>query len=108
MASILSDWLYFNISSAPFVLFPQEDWIPVKWVRTPYYDDHFDIQDEQFLLGKTLVMLGKTEPNLIGQSCQVMGLGLYEKFPLGLQLLETLVSGGGSALVAKESVSLGG
>ncbi|XP_064609642.1 small ribosomal subunit protein mS27-like [Liolophura sinensis] len=93
-------------AQAPLEEEEEEDWIPVKWVRTPYYDDHFDIQDEQLLLGKTLAMLGKTEPNLIGQSCQVMGLGLYEKFALGLQLLETFVSGGGSALVAKESMTL--
>ncbi|XP_052796232.1 28S ribosomal protein S27, mitochondrial-like [Mya arenaria] len=65
-------------------------YIPKSVITNPYYDDHFDIKDERFLLGKTLYNLGKHTQGLDGtlsRTLQLIGLGLYEKFELANQLL---------------------
>ncbi|XP_060594104.1 small ribosomal subunit protein mS27-like [Ruditapes philippinarum] len=64
---------------------------PVKVIRNLYYDDHFDIKDDRFLLGKTFYLISKNTPRLEGtfsRSLQLLGLGLYDKFELGNKLLE--------------------
>ena len=61
------------------------EYVPVKVVHNQYYDDHFDIEDEQFLLGKTLYYLAKEIPDLdktLANSLQLLGLGMYNKFKL--------------------------
>lgn len=71
------------------------EYIAVKVIRNPYYDDHFDIKDERFLLGKTLYNLGSNTPVIDGalsRSLQLIGLGLYEKFELANQFLEKWIS----------------
>ncbi|KAL4227721.1 ribosomal protein S27 [Mactra antiquata] len=75
---------------------PDEDieYVAVKVITNPYYDDHFDIKDERFLLGKTLYNLSKNTAMLdpeFSRSLQLIGLGLYEKFELANQLLEDWV-----------------
>lgn len=67
-------------------------YIPVKVIRNPFYDDHFDIKDERFLMGKTLYCLAKScslLPPELSRTLQLIGLGLYEKFELANQLLES-------------------
>ncbi|XP_053405902.1 uncharacterized protein LOC123566391 isoform X1 [Mercenaria mercenaria] len=71
------------------------EYIAVKVIRNPYYDDHFDIKDERFLLGKTLYNISKNTATLDGafsRSLQLIGLGLYEKFELANQLLEEWIA----------------
>ncbi|XP_005098013.1 28S ribosomal protein S27, mitochondrial [Aplysia californica] len=72
----------------------EEDWIKVKYIRYPYYDDHMDIKDERFLLGKTLLMIGNTDsidvPSDVRNSLKVIGSGLYHKFARGLARLKDI------------------
>lgn len=83
----------------------EEDWIPVKYIRYPTYDDHFDIQAEQYLLGKTLYLLGAEFVNsVLGNSLQVLGLGLYHKFSSCLDLLEKIAEFP-DATIVQESLS---
>jgi len=35
--------------------------VAVTVIAQPYYDDHFDIKNEQFLMGKTLAMIGRKQ-----------------------------------------------
>lgn len=74
----------------------EENWIKVDYIVFPYYDDHFDIKDERFLLGKTLRMLGNVKsvdvPKDIRSSLKLIGLGLYHKFPKGLALLKDILN----------------
>ena len=70
----------------------EEDWIKVKYIKFPVYDDHFDIKDERFLLGKTLYMLAQGQilncPEQIVTSLSVIGCGIHHKFLQGLSVLE--------------------
>ena len=62
----------------------EEDYVRVQYIAFPHYDDHFDIKDERFLLGKTLLMLSKASsidvPADMRNTLKVTGLGLYQKF----------------------------
>ncbi|XP_050401291.2 28S ribosomal protein S27, mitochondrial [Patella vulgata] len=83
----------------------EEDWIPVKYIRFPVYDDHFDIKDERFLMGKTLYILGKTcQDEVLGRSLQFMGLGMYQKFEKAIKLLENWEKDQPGILLLKEAV----
>lgn len=70
----------------------EEDWIKVKYIKFPVYDDHFDIKDERFLLGKTLHMLAQVQnlniPSDISTSLSIIGFGVHHKFSQGLAILE--------------------
>nr|KAG5696569.1 hypothetical protein BaRGS_030437 [Batillaria attramentaria] len=79
----------------------EEEWIPVKYIRYPSYDDHFDIKVEQYLLGKTLYMLGRElgQASTLGLSLQVVGLGLYHKFARCLQLLQEISDSGDMSIL---------
>lgn len=67
--------------------------IRVKFLRNPYFDDHFDIRDSQQLVGKTLLFIGKEYSNAgdtkLGTNVQLLGLALYQKFEDGCKLLES-------------------
>jgi len=70
----------------------EPQYVPVKIITNPFYDDHFDIKDERFLLGKTLYSLGRHTKGLdqtLSRTLQLIGLGLYEKFELATKLLES-------------------
>ncbi|ESP00601.1 hypothetical protein LOTGIDRAFT_149768 [Lottia gigantea] len=84
----------------------EEDWIPVGIIRYIVYDDHFDIKDERFLMGKTLYTLGRNcaEDSILSQSLQFLGLGLYQKFEKGMNLLEKWAESKDNTLVAEEAV----
>ncbi|XP_061193274.1 small ribosomal subunit protein mS27-like [Saccostrea echinata] len=87
----------------PVLTAEDEEWVRVKIVHRPVYDDHFDIQKEHFRLGKSLHFLGKanvicdensSKKDLISQSLQFVGLGLYNKFNKALDLLESWIAEG--------------
>lgn len=61
----------------------------MKFITRPFYDNHFDIVEERFLLGKTLWYLGRELNDVIGRTLQVVGLAMWEKFDEALQLLES-------------------
>ena len=83
---------------------------PIRVIRNPYYDDHFDIKDERFLLGKTLYLISRGTPTLEGsfsRSLQLIGLGLYEKFELANELLKEWISDSSlTKVVYKRAVSI--
>ncbi|XP_067666755.1 small ribosomal subunit protein mS27-like [Haliotis asinina] len=86
----------------------EEEWVKVKVIQFPYYDDHFDIKDERFLLGKTLYMLGGSVQNndLLSTSLKVMGLGLYQKFDKGLRLLEEVANSSRKDAIHEEALMI--
>lgn len=78
----------------------EEEWFPVRYIRYPVYDDHFDIKSQQYLLGKTLYCLGKElGANTLAHSLQVSGLALYHKFSRCLQLMTDIANSGDGSLV---------
>ncbi|XP_064621041.1 small ribosomal subunit protein mS27-like [Lineus longissimus] len=60
----------------------------VPYIRNPHYDDHFDLTDEDVLLGKTLNFVGRLQNDIIGRSSQVIGLAKYQKFDKALALMK--------------------
>ncbi|KAH9498193.1 hypothetical protein Btru_007926 [Bulinus truncatus] len=74
----------------------EEKWVKVKYIKFPYYDNHFDIKDERFLLGKTLLALSNSQsidiPVLIRTALKVIGYGLYHKFSQGLEVLNSIAN----------------
>ncbi|XP_042907386.1 small ribosomal subunit protein mS27 isoform X2 [Parasteatoda tepidariorum] len=67
----------------------EETLLRVPFIRNPWFDDHFDIKNPQHLLGKTLYLIGREVNNsLLGQSYQLYGLALYEKWEKVTDLLK--------------------
>ncbi|KAK8399356.1 hypothetical protein O3P69_003459 [Scylla paramamosain] len=54
--------------------------IRVKFLRNPYYDDHFDLKEPDHLVGKTLAWASPLVGGLVGRSCEVLGWALYGKW----------------------------
>lgn len=54
--------------------------VRVKYIRNPYFDDHFDLRDPQLLLGKTLATIGIALADSIGYTYQLVGWALYKKW----------------------------
>ncbi|KAL8599780.1 hypothetical protein ACOMHN_040490 [Nucella lapillus] len=80
--------------------------VPVKYIRYPTYDDHFDIRSQQYLLGKTLHHLGKTvEQGTLASSLQVTGLALHHKLAPCLRLLSSVVDSGDGAAVVRDCLT---
>jgi small subunit ribosomal protein S27 len=80
-------------------------YIPINFIENPYYDDHFDLPTDKLRLGKTLVMLTKGQSDLMGNSYQLLGWGLYEKYDKGLAFLKEVVEKGEKDSLAQELVS---
>lgn len=52
-----------------------------------------------------MYFLGKQSDDVMGRSVQLVGLGLYEKFPKALKLLQKWIKENEDQVVMKESVS---
>ncbi|XP_004927892.1 uncharacterized protein LOC101745964 [Bombyx mori] len=60
--------------------------IRVKFLRNPYFDDHFDIKDRLKLAGKTLAWISEKTSNTLNNNLQLIGWLIYKKYD---QLLAT-------------------
>ncbi|EZA49408.1 hypothetical protein DMN91_008882 [Ooceraea biroi] len=58
----------------------EEKKIRVKYLRNPFFDDHFDLTDPRDRVGKTLSFQGKHRKDALGRTCQLRGLILYKKY----------------------------
>lgn len=106
--NILSSRNTFIDYNRHFILYfyQEEEWEAVGVIDYPFYDDHFSIQSERFLHGKTLNMLGKKLGGVDGRSLQLVGLGMYDKFPQAMKLLHDWMSDTDGAIVVQDVVSL--
>lgn len=66
--------------------------IRVKFLRNPYFDDHFDITDLQLLSGKTLAWISRSSNDNINSNLQLIGWLFYKKYDEMLSLCEKLVA----------------
>lgn len=67
--------------------------VRVKFLRNPFFDDHFDIRDPRHLVGKTLVRLSSELPKNCQTSSKLMGLCLYEKYADCITFIDQLGQG---------------
>lgn len=54
--------------------------VRVKFLRNPYFDDHFDLKEPNHIIGKTLAWVSPLVGGLVGRSCEVLGWALYSKW----------------------------
>ncbi|CAH2091907.1 unnamed protein product [Euphydryas editha] len=66
--------------------------IRVKFLRNPYFDDHFDITDLQILSGKTLAWISRSSNDNVNCNLQLIGWLFYKKYDEMLSLCEKLVA----------------
>lgn len=66
---------------------PEEIKIRVRFLRNPYFDDHFDLRDSQHLVGKTLWYIGRELQAPLGSNIRLLGLALYQKYDRALKVL---------------------
>lgn len=65
--------------------------IRVKYIRNPYFDDHFDLRDPKKIVGKTIAMLTKQKrDDLLDRSFHILGLALYEKIEQANAVIDDL------------------
>ncbi|CRL03380.1 CLUMA_CG016273, isoform A [Clunio marinus] len=70
--------------------------VRVRYIRNPYFDDHFDLENTNHLLGKTFLYLAdevKSIDEILSNSLNLLGLGLYEKFEAGNKFLSDIKKG---------------
>lgn len=63
--------------------------IRVKFVRNPYFDDHFDLKEPLQIVGKTLVALTKNKDDLLKRSFCLIGFALWNKIEQAKTLIES-------------------
>lgn len=54
--------------------------IRVKFLRNPYFDDHFDIKDVLLLSGKTLAWISERYKDNFNNNLQMLGWLMYKKY----------------------------
>lgn len=64
--------------------------IRVKFLRNPYFDDHFDITDNFILSGKTLAWISERASDNLNNNLQLIGWLVYKKYDKLLSLCEKL------------------
>jgi small subunit ribosomal protein S27 len=80
--------------------------IRVKYLRNPYFDDHFDLWKPSDLVGKTLWWVGLAMDNTLGRSCQLRGLVLYNKYTEAIAALKKWKEEGIEKVIYKNTLSL--
>ncbi|XP_075972841.1 uncharacterized protein LOC142974411 [Anticarsia gemmatalis] len=79
--------------------------IRVKYLRNPYFDDHFDIKDTYTLSGKTLAWISERSSDNLNNNLQIIGWLVYKKYDNLLNTCEKF-SKSGSFTVYKEVLEL--
>lgn len=76
----------------------------VRYIRNPYFDDHFDLKKPSHLIGKTFWMIGNESSDVIGRSYSLIGYALHEKWDKLKDFLNVLLQSKEKPLVYKDSV----
>uniref|UniRef100_T1IWR6 28S ribosomal protein S27, mitochondrial n=1 Tax=Strigamia maritima TaxID=126957 RepID=T1IWR6_STRMM len=73
----------------------EDQWIRVKYLPLPYFDDHFDLRKENHLVGKTLVELSNNkvvDELALRHSFELLGLVMFEKFDRVKECVERIIN----------------
>lgn len=86
---------------------PQEEVkVRVRYLRNPFFDDHFDLWKPSDLVGKTLWWIGMNIDDALGRSCQLRGLILFRKFEEAISLVQKWKESGIKEIVYKDVLPL--
>ncbi|XP_042870694.1 uncharacterized protein LOC122252332 [Penaeus japonicus] len=67
--------------------------IRIRYLRNPYFDDHFDLKEPNHIVGKTLAWVSPLIGGSVGSSCELLGWALYNKWDQLEAALSRLSSG---------------
>lgn len=85
----------------------EEIYVRVPNITNPFFDDHFDLNEPNQLIGKTLVLFCDGVDDLLHRSYYLVGLGLYQKWHKAAELLEAAtIQGGGAEFVTRSAVDM--
>lgn len=76
----------------------------VRYIRNPYFDDHFDLKKPSHLIGKTFWLIGNEIPDVLGRSYSLMGFALHEKWDKLKNYINFLLQSDNKPVVYKDSV----
>ncbi|GBP59528.1 28S ribosomal protein S27, mitochondrial [Eumeta japonica] len=79
--------------------------VRVKYLRNPYFDDHFDIRDPYLLAGKSLAWISERENDNVNLQLQLIGWLAYQKYDKLLSLSKK-ISESTSSLLYPEVLQL--
>lgn len=84
----------------------EEIFVRVPNIPNPFFDDHFDLNEPDHLIGKTLMLFCDGVDDLLHRSYYLVGCGLYQKWAKSLEFLEALLKRTGDAgeLLTKSAV----
>lgn len=68
--------------------------VRVKYIRNPFFDDHFDLKEPLQIVGKTLWLAGRESNDALGRTFQIIGLELYGKHDQAKALAEKFKTNG--------------
>ncbi|XP_063979808.1 small ribosomal subunit protein mS27-like [Diachasmimorpha longicaudata] len=80
--------------------------VRVRYLRNPYFDDHFDLTDPKHLVGKTFVFFGKSMDDALGRSLILRGYVLWGKFESAAEMAQGWFDGNIEGVVYKEVLEL--
>ncbi|XP_067003991.2 small ribosomal subunit protein mS27 [Anabrus simplex] len=80
--------------------------VRVKYIRNPYFDDHFDLRNPQLLVGKTLATMGSTLADPVGHTYQLIGWCLYKKWEKVIPLINQLLKSEAKPIIYKEGINM--
>lgn len=66
--------------------------IRVKYLRNPYFDEHFDLSDPKQIVGKTLWFLTKGKDDILHISLCILGLELFGKTKEAEEILKKCIN----------------
>lgn len=79
--------------------------VRVRYIRNPYFDDHFDLVDPNHLIGKTFQLIGSQMEDPIGKTHQLLGFILHEKYDKGKQYVQKLLSSQDNNKILKDGLA---
>ncbi|XP_077510830.1 uncharacterized protein LOC144121479 [Amblyomma americanum] len=85
----------------------EEIFVRVPKIPNPFFDDHFDLNEPDHLIGKTLMLFCGGVDDLLHRSYFLVGCGLYQKWNKCVEFLESLLkkkSDGGGDLLTRSAV----
>ena len=80
--------------------------VRVRFIRNPYFDDHFDLKEPSEIVGKTLVFFGKLTDDVLGRTCRLRGLILWKKYGEAAKLIENWINEGRKDCIYSEAIPL--
>ncbi|XP_064461311.1 small ribosomal subunit protein mS27-like [Ornithodoros turicata] len=82
----------------------EEVYVRVPNIINPFFDDHFDLNDPQHQIGKTLMMFCEGQDDVLHCSYYIIGCGLYQKWEKALEFIKQCSSSKKQGIVTRDAL----